>query len=516
MDRNSIIALVLIILVLLIWSIFFTPKRSPVTPKEEATAKPESVEVEQPPTPSPAIPVVDSFDTPTYRIVFTQKGGGISKIYLKHHLLPKSGGWVQLVPHGKVAFTEKVNLDGEIVNLGDSLYRLIDRTDSSVTFEFVIRGDTIRKTFCMDTIDYAIRLHYELPQPTKEYEVIVPGIEATEEWAMEYTYFSGVIRTLEGASTHPIRELARGGHSIEGKILWGVTKNKFFLIGLIPQSPSIGYSMWVTDLARTAGGCGGFGCMGGGYKGYIAFSLTLEPHTTDMLIYAGPMQYKVLTDLGLRDAYYLGWRWIRPISRALLVIFYVIHRVVPNYGLVIVIVSALIAFAFYPLNRHNQRAMVALQRLQPKIQELQKKYKDNPQKLNQAIMELYREHRVNPFSGCLPLLIQMPVFFALYAVFTTTPELRGARFLWVKNLVQPDPYFILPILMGVTLFIQQRFQPQTIEQQHGMTNIIFPILITFLFMNFPAGMALYLFTYNIVSLIQTILIRREELRKAQK
>ncbi len=175
---------------------------------------------------------------------------------------------------------------------------------------------------------------------------------------------------------------------------------------------------------------------------------------------------------------------------------------------------------FYPLSRTQIRQMRQLQLLQPKIEELKKKYKDNPQLLNQETMRLYQLYKVNPLSGCLPLLVQMPVFFALYAVLRNFIELRGAGFaLWLKDLSQPDTLFghipagvpllggsaigLLPILMGVS-FIAQNLITATDRRNWAMT-IIFPLFITAIFLNLSSGLQLYWFVYNILSIGESLI-----------
>ena len=169
------------------------------------------------------------------------------------------------------------------------------------------------------------------------------------------------------------------------------------------------------------------------------------------------------------------------------------------------------AIILSPLSILSYRSMKGMQEIQPKLQEIQKKYKNDPEKMNAEIMELYRKHGVNPFSGCFPMIIQMPVFFALFTVLNTTIELKGAPFIfWIKDLSMKDPYFVLPILMGITMFLQQRFtspQQQGIEQK-SMTFIM-PIVLTFIFSSLPSGLVLYWFVYNLLSIIQQIIMKKQ-------
>ena len=168
--------------------------------------------------------------------------------------------------------------------------------------------------------------------------------------------------------------------------------------------------------------------------------------------------------------------------------------------------------------------MLEMQKLQPKLQELQKKYAKEPKNLNQATMELYRKHGVSPFSGCLPILIQMPIFFALYALLDTTIALRGAVFIphWIEDLSQGDPFFALPIMMGAMMFLQQKLQSKAssgssqMQQQQKMMMYFMPVMFTVIFLRFPAGLVLYWFVYNIFSFAQTYTLMKQKVVLGEK
>ncbi|ACX53226.1 membrane protein insertase, YidC/Oxa1 family [Ammonifex degensii KC4] len=179
---------------------------------------------------------------------------------------------------------------------------------------------------------------------------------------------------------------------------------------------------------------------------------------------------------------------------------------VPNYGLAIIMLTILVRLVLFPLNYRQMRSVVALQQLHPKIKELQERYKQDPQKLQQKLMELYREHNVNPMAGCLPLLIQLPILIALYRALLSFPYTvaEHARFLWVPSLSHTDPYFILPVLAGVTTYWQMKITPQAAgqEQQQRMMGILMSGMILWISATLPAGLALYWVVYNLISVAQ--------------
>ncbi len=226
-------------------------------------------------------------------------------------------------------------------------------------------------------------------------------------------------------------------------------------------------------------------------------------------IYAGPIDYKVLSgyENGMDKIVNFGWALIAPISRGVLLFFSWMYSFIPNYGFVIIVFAIVFILVFSPLTFKSYASMRKMQMVQPKLKKLQKKYKKDPTKLNSETMKMYKKHKVNPFTGCLPLFIQMPVFFALYQILRTTIELRGAPFIfWIVDLSAKDPYFVLPILTGITMFFSQKLSA-TGDQQKMLTYTM-PIIMTVFFLNFPSGVVVYWFTYNMLSLVQQYIIRK--------
>jgi len=222
--------------------------------------------------------------------------------------------------------------------------------------------------------------------------------------------------------------------------------------------------------------------------------------------------------VGLDQVMDFGWAFIRPISKGVLFALKSMHEYIPNYGLVLIVFSFLIKILVYPLTKKSYQSTAAMQLLQPEIAALREKYKNNSQKLNQATMKLYKERGVNPLGGCLPMLLQMPLLFALFVVFRTTIELRAEPFVWwIKDLSAPDTIFdlpftvpiygsqvaVLPMLMVVSMFIQQKLmsggiqQPQQKTMQYFMTGFFFLI-----FNSFPSGLNLYYTLFNVLTIAQ--------------
>ncbi|MDP3731471.1 MAG: membrane protein insertase YidC [Candidatus Omnitrophota bacterium] len=246
-------------------------------------------------------------------------------------------------------------------------------------------------------------------------------------------------------------------------------------------------------------------------------------------IYLGPQELRQITNIKPEwtAVMYYG-KFNNFIAHLLLQLLDFIFGLVHNWGTTIVILSILIYAILYPLTLKQMRSMKQMQALQPRIEELRKSYKDNPKKLNTEIMKLYREYKVNPFSGCLPLILQMPIFFALYQVLMRSVALKGAKFLWIKDLSLPDRLFILPtsipflgneinllpILMTIGMFIQQKFSmgatsTGSAEQQKFMM-ILFPLMFGFIFYHMLSGLVLYWFINSALMLLYQVRISRQK------
>jgi YidC/Oxa1 family membrane protein insertase len=247
-----------------------------------------------------------------------------------------------------------------------------------------------------------------------------------------------------------------------------------------------------------------------------------EEATRKIEYYVGPMKYAELHRMSLHrvDVMELGM-W-RPVGKVLLVIMNFIHdRVWPhNYGLAIILLTIIVRIVFWPITHKSTESMKRMAAVQPLVTELRTKYKDNPQKLQQEIMALYKEHKVNPLGGCLPMLIQIPIFIALFMVLRSAIELRFAPFLWIKDLSEPENLFagvigfpinLLPLLMAATMYIQQKITPTAGDPaQAKMMRIMMPGMMLFFLYNYASGLALYWTTQNVLMIIQQVMMQRKK------
>jgi YidC/Oxa1 family membrane protein insertase len=306
---------------------------------------------------------------------------------------------------------------------------------------------------------------------------------------------------------HPLGRTSGSWNTRErGVLQWAGTRSKYFLLAAIPQTPLDGEVVLSRDQGQEAI--------------QSALRLPLErsgPTEYHFTVYAGPMVYRNLEayGAGLERSVDLGWSILLPFTRLLLRFFRAVHQMVPNYGIVILILSVLTKVLFYPLTKKSVESMKQMQLLKPEIDRVSEKFKDDPQRRNQAMMDLYKKHKVNPVGGCLPILIQMPVFIALYSVLNSSIELRKAPFaLWIWDLSAPDkvasiagfPLHILPLVMAATMFWQQKLTP-TDPRQAAMAYMM-PAIMTVFFYTMPSGLVFYWTVNNLMSIGQQIWMNR--------
>jgi len=254
----------------------------------------------------------------------------------------------------------------------------------------------------------------------------------------------------------------------------------------------------VGDNLYTAGTVIGDGTLAPGASGSIGASVYIGPQETQRLAKVAP-GLDVVVDYG----------WLKVIAFPIYTVLKWIHSVVQNWGWSIIIFTVLIKLIFYPLNAKAGRSMAQMKVLGPKMEKLKEMYGEDRQKLNQAMMELYRQEKVNPLGGCLPILVQIPVFIALYWVLLASIELRHAPWLgWIHDLSAPDPFFILPVIYAVSMFVQTRLNPAPADPVQAKVMMIMPIVFSVFFLFFPAGLVLYWVCQNLLSIVQQWHINR--------
>ena len=246
--------------------------------------------------------------------------------------------------------------------------------------------------------------------------------------------------------------------------------------------------------------------------GFTSPALTLDPGQSGKIsasFYAGPKDQYRLKEISPYLDLVVDYGWLWWIAQPLFWLLTKIHSFVGNWGAAIILLTVVVKAAFFKLSATSYRSMARMRKVQPKMVDIREQYADDKQKQSQAMMELYRKEKVNPMGGCLPILVQIPVFIALYWVLLESVELRHAPFiLWITDMSSPDPYYILPLLMGATMFIQQKLNPAPLDPIQAKVMMALPVVFTVFFAFFPSGLVLYWVVNNTLSIAQQWVITR--------
>jgi YidC/Oxa1 family membrane protein insertase len=557
MDKRTILAIILSIAVLTVYQMFFMKTPEPQTPVPEqkesgisipttgAPAAPgEGKRVDGTPLPKEAAAKAREVrvETPLYTAVFTDRGAALKSFMLKsyHKSLPKERNYslpdILGLLTGKGSAPVRVE-DGRPVELvtvaegmplplavsfpessidvpADAAYQtradFLDLTKTAesgrITFVVTYPGRvTIEKIYTFHpsryTFDLDVRLTNHAGVPLNEngglswHEYVDPKSEKNKDGhAGPVTYAAKSIERQDVDKLSDPKSLGPG-------VSWSGFENKYFISALIPQSPSLTSVSLARDSRHVVSVrlIGPRNLIPPGQTGSFAYSLFL-----------GPKDYTILdtVGVGLENAIDFG-SWIKWLAMPLLVVLNFLYGYVHNYGVAIIVLTTLIKILFWPLGNKSYKSMKELQKLQPKLQTLRERYKDDRTKLGQETMALYKAHHVNPMGGCLPMLIQIPVFFGLYSTLMYAIELRHAPFVWwIQDLSAKDPYYITPLIMGATMFVQQKMSPPMGDPMQAKVMLWMPVIFTFLFLNFSSGLVIYWLFNNILSIGQQYYINK--------
>ncbi|MFH1020419.1 MAG: membrane protein insertase YidC [Pseudomonadota bacterium] len=309
-------------------------------------------------------------------------------------------------------------------------------------------------------------------------------------------------------------DLKKGSRSFTGKIGWAAYEDNYFLCGVVPRTGeqhTAHFSLQDENRVSTV---------------LAGASDIIQPGQRQQYIYSvyfGPKTMGDLKSVGHELERSINFGWFDVMAKPTLYLLNFFHGYVGNYGLAIILVTVLIKLLFWPVSQKGMKSMKTMQKLQPKMAKLREKFKDDKQLQQQEMIKLYQTYKVNPVGGCLPMVIQIPVFFALYKVLLQTIELRHAPFfLWITDLAAPDrlsvgfdlPFLggipVLTLLMGATMFLQQKMTPATGDPTQQKVMMFMPVIFTFMFLNFASGLVLYWFVNNLLSIGQQYLVNRNE------
>ncbi len=399
------------------------------------------------------------------------------------------------LPDGDVNFTpstDRLTLTGAEVKSLDLAF-----TDSS--------GISIRKTYTFAGNKYPILLEQTVANKSSQVisgqmqlSLLNPSAKPKND-AGRFEVYGPVTLSDSGVSFDAITDLTKSEKSYSKGVKWSGFGDKYFLSAVISNGAGIS-----TVTLKDQNGIVS--------QKFASLKTDIKPGqavTSSCNLFLGPKDIDILKSQSaqLEEAIDLGW--FSALAKPLLHSLKLLYRYVHNYGLAIIVITVILKILFFPLTHKSYKSMKEMQKLQPMMQKLKDKFKDDRDGLNRAVMELYKTHKVNPMGGCLPMIVQIPVFFGLYKALMFSIELRHAPFyFWLQDLSAKDPYYVTPIIMGATMFIQQKMTPTNMDPVQAKMMLALPVVFTFMFLSFPSGLVLYWLVNNILTIAQQAYINR--------
>ncbi len=525
MDKRTLIAVVLAIVVLIGYQYLFV-KPQPEQPAPPPKTEPSIDTTKKEPPSRPAVPpVVEDLSpakditvsTGLYVATLTSRGGTIKRFDLKAYKekgvpvsLLKSQ---EMVPALGLGESDDFALSRVNFAVRGTDVSLRDSQTGTVIFEYATPQLSIRRTYTF----YGDRYKFDLKDE-------VSGIP--EYWITLGSDF-GIFDTKDSSAPHigPVilkdtdrieldaKKLAEQKTYQQG-LRWIAQEDKYFCASIVPTGQIVEAKAWKIQESPV-------------------LALKVKSGENSFLVYAGPKSYDLLQELKVGLEHIIDFGFFSILSRPLFWILKFFYKFLGNYGWAIVLLTIVVRVPFIPLLNKSQKSMRKMQEIQPKLAELREKYKKDPQKMQKETMEMYKKYKVNPMGGCLPMLLQVPVFFALYKVLMIAIELRGAPFmLWITDLSGPDTLFghipswlpliggfavgPLPLAMGITMVIQQKMTPTSLDPKQNKMMMMMPVIFTFLFLNFASGLVLYWLVNNVLSIIQQFFTNRKLAKESPK
>ena len=516
---------------------FAPEQRKPLPAREEVDTTPQKTDYLK-----NAVEKTVTLENNNLQLEFSTFGATIKNAFLKNFPLdPEAGD--DSVPVNLILPDEKsdrplsltFNVDGSYNNESYGQWKIVDYTKNKVIFQKLVNGGVVlTKRYAFgDTdnlLDVEVTFKNEGPKDLNIDDVTViwpKGIGSTPDLiaARLARVKKGGLGSIDGK----LFEKKTGKRARVGVVDFAAVLDRYFTAMIIPESTSVGFINKPEEKGQSE--------IAVIYSGGV-----LQPgerNSCKMQLYLGPKKYRELEALnvGAEELVFSGWAWFFRadlwfpwVCDKITWLMNFFYKFVHNYGIAIIIVTMLTKVLTYPATRAQFKSMKKMQELQPKIKALKEKYKDNQTKLNQETMELYKKYKVNPLGGCLPMLAQMPIFIAFYIVIYRAVELRGASFinlhvslpdglpfdmggapLWIIDLSMKDPTYILPLLMGGTMFFQQKLSTgASVDPSQAKMMMFMPVIFTFIFLSFPSGLVLYWLVSNLLGIAQQIFHNVEE------
>jgi len=534
LEKRTIVAFLLIFVIWIVFTQFiWRPGDTSAQQQPQATGQSQQ---RQPVATAPRTPVSYHYEegiaprqvelaNDVLALTFSNRGGVITQAVLKDYQGNDRETPVRLLPEeSHIADLNLYTADG-LLPVSNKLWRdtVFTDTENRQVIEFTLRFDdqhVLCKRYTLGS-GYDISLDITgdpFPGITGYSLALRGGIEQTEGMSKyrdrDWKAIAQVDHKTRSYTLAQLKKLDPGNAiPVRGDIDWAGIRSKYFGMIVLPDV-SAEVSSLQFDARHDAPAL------------YLRADNNRATLANNYHLYIGPVQYSQLKKLypttGVESMAEMGGKLLRPISSFFLIVLKGINGVVHNFGVSIILFSIIFKLALTPLTHKSFESAQRMQKIQPQVQELQRKHRKDPQQLNVELNKLYKESGVNPMGGCLPLLLQMPLLFALYPILRYSIALRQAPFaFWLTDLSEADPYYILPIIMGLAMFLQQRFMtPKTDtsnmdERQRAqmqstkMMGYFMPVFMVVLFLNYPSGLVLYWLIYNLLSIGEQLLIKRK-------
>lgn len=400
------------------------------------------------------------------------------------------------------AFSDKINnayfstqeerTEVEVMNRPYTItYRLVDSSGVEITKTYIFQPNSYQ-------FEFSVSVKSSPEWGDFNYQLTWFGLGDEEvEGRAAYVYIGPVVME-NGKKRKDAPDDENLTEVYSGDILWAGLSNRYYAALGIPEYPEDQkvFARYLDDENFS-----------------VNWRLTATPggKQENFRFFVGPKLHNVLEEYDRAIYSVIDYGFLDIIAKPLFWTMRYFHGWTDNWGWAIILLTILVKVIFFPLTQKSFKSMQKLQKVQPHLKKIQELYKDDKEKLNAALIALYKEHKVNPLGGCLPILLQIPIFFSLYTVLAESIELKGAGWaLWITDLGQRDPYYITPVLMGATMLIQQIMTPSTGDPFQRKMMMALPVVFTFLFLSFPAGLVLYWLVNNILTIIQQWVIRRQD------
>lgn len=532
-DSRGLLAITVSILVFLIWYSFVVPKFWPKeeakeeVAKEEVTAKDVASAESAPVMGAPASEgkthlaqrdikeVVSRLETEKFAVTFTNYGAYPTRWELKGYTVRENGAEepISLVPSEDLPVAP-LGLSFEKLSVGipeKPRFDLVEAKKDLLRYQWSSIGLAIEKVYTVGEGEYDVGLKVVIRNAggtpiNGQFSLVWTAAQQKEKdggflgFLKRPSDIKTPVYMLDGKVTRERSPAKIKKEEIRsGRLYWAGIEDRYFLTAIVPRGE--GEQLGV-EMARF-----GEGDKAGFSSGVALPEATIAPKGAqeyNFTVYAGPKDMHILKAVGMNLEKAIDFGWFTVIAIPILYVLKFLYSVVHNYGVAIILLTILIKLLLHPISKKSMKSMKGMQQLQPRMKELKEKYKDDKERLNLEMMQLFKTHKVNPMSGCLPMVLQFPVYIALYRVLWNSIELYQAPFFWFyKDLSQPDPYFITPVLLGVAMLLQQKMTPSaTADPMQQKMMMIMPLMFAVFLAFLPVGLVIYILVNTVMTVVQ--------------